>query len=152
MDTSVLAMLPHSQDSTDHRYDTIRTTSTVQDFPTGHNFPSWNETGPFTQSEGVRPAPARRPDTGFRKIARPSRDPVNPLNTGTARPLNSKAASVTLPAKRQPDTLPLGAEVRIETDLWFDIPKEAKVTAIRLYGDPPLGSRAATDGAEVPLP
>jgi hypothetical protein len=53
--------------------------------------------------------------------------------------------------KRQPDTLPLGAEVRIEMDLWFDIPKEAKVTAIRLFGDPPLGSSAATDGAEVPL-
>jgi Domain of unknown function (DUF4352) len=53
--------------------------------------------------------------------------------------------------KRQPDTLPLGAEVRIEMDLWFDIPKEAKVTAIRLFGDPPLGSRTATDGAEVPL-
>jgi hypothetical protein len=53
--------------------------------------------------------------------------------------------------KRQPDTLPIGAEVRIEMDLWFDIPKEAKVTAIRLFGDPPLGSRAATDGAEVPL-
>jgi Domain of unknown function (DUF4352) len=53
--------------------------------------------------------------------------------------------------KRQPDTLPLGAGVRIEMDLWFDIPKEAKVTAIRLFGDPPLGSSAATDGAEVPL-
>ncbi|MEV7007604.1 DUF4352 domain-containing protein [Streptosporangium sp. NPDC051022] len=54
--------------------------------------------------------------------------------------------------KRQPDTLPLGAEVRIEMDLWFDIPKTAKVTAIRLYGDPPLGVGGTTDGATVPLP
>ncbi|MDP9845024.1 DUF4352 domain-containing protein [Streptosporangium lutulentum] len=53
--------------------------------------------------------------------------------------------------KRQPDTLPVGAEVKVEMDLWFDIPKEAKVSAIRLFGDPPLGSSAATDGAEVPL-
>ncbi|MFJ2029503.1 DUF4352 domain-containing protein [Streptosporangium sp. NPDC087985] len=53
--------------------------------------------------------------------------------------------------KRQPDTLPLGAEVRIEMDLWFDIPKEAKVTAVRLFGDPPLGTGGTTDGVEIPL-
>ncbi|GAA3083107.1 DUF4352 domain-containing protein [Streptosporangium carneum] len=54
--------------------------------------------------------------------------------------------------KRQPDTLPVGAEVRIEMDLWFDVPKAAKVTAIRLYGDPPLGVGGTTDGITVPLP
>ncbi|MFF5204476.1 DUF4352 domain-containing protein [Streptosporangium sp. NPDC000396] len=53
--------------------------------------------------------------------------------------------------KRQPDTLPLGAEVRIEMDLWFDIPKEAKVVAVQLFGDPPLGVGGTTDGARVPL-
>ncbi|MFF0305804.1 DUF4352 domain-containing protein [Streptosporangium sp. NPDC004379] len=53
--------------------------------------------------------------------------------------------------KRQPDTLPLGAEVRIEMDLWFDIPKDDRVTGIRLYGDPPLGVGGTTEGAEVPL-
>jgi hypothetical protein len=256
-------------------------------FPAGNRYPSWNETGPFTESKDCRPVPARRSGAGLRKIApRPAtwRAPAPPpLNPGTVRPLNSTATSVTLPdvrnllilftgavmasavltgctatgparsaspsatptptyklpprpvrpgerpidaepvndgdtrfrviglqtglsgffgthaewqakgqyvvvrivvenpgransrflakrqklltadgatygvddfaqaTKRQPDTLPLGAEVRIEMDLWFDIPKEAKVTAIRLYGDPPLGSRAATDGAEVPL-
>jgi len=280
-------MLPHSQDSTDHRYDTIRTTSAVQDFLTGHSFPSWNETWPFTESKGCHPVPARRSGAGPRKTAPPpghlAKPGTTPVNPGTVRPLNSTAASVTLPdvpnllilftgavmasavltgctatgpvrsaspsatptptyklpprpvrpgerpidaepvndgdtrfrviglqtglsgffgthaewqakgqyvvvrivvenpgransrflakrqklvtadgathnvdnfaqaTKRQPDTLPLGAEVKIEMDLWFDIPKEAKVTAIRLYGDPPLGSRAATDGAEVPL-
>ncbi|WP_242676095.1 DUF4352 domain-containing protein [Streptosporangium minutum] len=53
--------------------------------------------------------------------------------------------------KRQPDTLPLGAGVRVEMDLWFDIPKEAKVAAVRLFGDPPLGIRGSTGGVEVPL-
>ncbi len=53
--------------------------------------------------------------------------------------------------KRQPDTFLLGAEVRVEMDLWFDIPKTAKVTAIRLFGDPPLGTGRTTDGVTVPL-
>ncbi|MGJ6963154.1 DUF4352 domain-containing protein [Streptosporangium sp. G11] len=54
--------------------------------------------------------------------------------------------------KRQPDELPLGAQVRVEMDLWYDIPKEAKVSAIRLFGDPPLGVTGSTDGMQVPLP
>ncbi|MEV8631524.1 DUF4352 domain-containing protein [Streptosporangium sp. NPDC051023] len=53
--------------------------------------------------------------------------------------------------KRQPDTLPLGAEVRIEMDLWFDVPKTAQVIGIRLYGDPPLGVGGTTKGVTVPL-
>ncbi|WP_326821544.1 DUF4352 domain-containing protein [Streptosporangium sp. NBC_01756] len=53
--------------------------------------------------------------------------------------------------KRQPDTLPLGAEVRIELDLWFDIPKEARVAAVQLFGDPPLGVGGSTDGVKVAL-
>lgn len=53
--------------------------------------------------------------------------------------------------KRQPDTLPLGAGVRVEMDLWFDIPKNAKVAAVRLFGDPPFGVRGSSDGVEVPL-
>ncbi|WP_344865759.1 DUF4352 domain-containing protein [Planomonospora alba] len=53
--------------------------------------------------------------------------------------------------KRQPETFLLGAGVRVELDLWFDVPDGAVVSGIRLYGDPPLG-RAATEGATVPLP
>ncbi|MFF3436979.1 DUF4352 domain-containing protein [Streptosporangium sp. NPDC002721] len=53
--------------------------------------------------------------------------------------------------KRQPDELPLGAGVRVELDLWYDIPKEAKVSAIQLFGDPPLGVTGGTDGVRVPL-
>ena len=53
--------------------------------------------------------------------------------------------------KRQPDELPPGAGVRVELDLWYDIPEEAKVSAIRLFGDPPLGVTGGTDGVQVPL-
>ncbi|MBB2912936.1 hypothetical protein FHS43_004231 [Streptosporangium becharense] len=54
--------------------------------------------------------------------------------------------------KRQPDTLPLGAGVRIEMDLWFDIPEGTKVSAIKLFGDPPLGVVGETRGVQVTLP
>ncbi|MER7131941.1 DUF4352 domain-containing protein [Streptosporangium saharense] len=66
---------------------------------------------------------------------------------GTAHAVDRFAQAI----KRQPDALPLGAEVRIEMDLWFDIPTDAKVTGVRLYGDPPLGVGGTTRGATVPL-
>lgn len=66
---------------------------------------------------------------------------------GTVYPVDKFAQAI----KRQPDTLPLGAQVRVEMDLWYDIPAEAKVSAIRLYGDPPLGVGGDTDGVAVPL-
>lgn len=66
---------------------------------------------------------------------------------GTAHGIDRFAQAI----KRQPDTLPLGAEVRIELDLWFDIPEEAKAAAVQLFGDPPLGVGGSTDGVKVPL-
>ncbi|GAA4231944.1 hypothetical protein FHR32_005929 [Streptosporangium album] len=66
---------------------------------------------------------------------------------GTAYGIDRSAQAI----KRQPDTLPLGAEIRIELDLWFDIPKEAKIAAIQLFGDPPLGVGGSTQGVKVPL-
>jgi hypothetical protein len=65
---------------------------------------------------------------------------------GAAHPVDAFAQAT----KRQPDVFLLGAGVRVEMDLWFDVPEEASVTAIRLYGDPPLG-HTRTDGAAVPL-
>ncbi|GAA3445868.1 DUF4352 domain-containing protein [Planomonospora venezuelensis] len=53
--------------------------------------------------------------------------------------------------KRQPERFLLGAGVRVEMDLWFDVPEDAEPTAVRLFGDPPLGL-ARTDGVTVPLP
>lgn len=52
--------------------------------------------------------------------------------------------------KRQPREISVGAGVRIEMDLWFDIPKNAQPAAVKLYGDPPIGY-PSTEGVRVPL-
>ncbi|MEU4698494.1 DUF4352 domain-containing protein [Nonomuraea dietziae] len=52
--------------------------------------------------------------------------------------------------KRQPLEIPVGSGVRIELDLWFDIPKDATPAAVKLYGDPPIGY-PSTEGVQVPL-
>ncbi|MEU8344195.1 protein of unknown function [Actinomadura meyerae] len=54
--------------------------------------------------------------------------------------------------KRQPERLSVGASMRVEFDLWFDIPRGAKATAIRLYGSPPVGAVSDPPPAEIPLP
>jgi Domain of unknown function (DUF4352) len=48
--------------------------------------------------------------------------------------------------KRQPQDQLIGVEDRIEFDLYFDVPKDAKATAIRFFADPP------GPGASVRLP
>lgn len=56
--------------------------------------------------------------------------------------------------ERQPDTFDLGARDRIEFDLIYDIPKQAKVKAVRLYGAPAndLGVTLPNDpGVQIPL-
>lgn len=53
--------------------------------------------------------------------------------------------------KRQPDELPVGSFVRMEFDLWYDVPKDAKITAIRFFGDPPLGAIGPSKGVDVRL-
>ncbi|GAA1514756.1 hypothetical protein GCM10009677_54960 [Sphaerisporangium rubeum] len=53
--------------------------------------------------------------------------------------------------KRQPDELPVGSFVKMQFDLWFDHPEDAKITAIRFFGDPPLGAIGPSKGIEVPL-
>lgn len=53
--------------------------------------------------------------------------------------------------KRQLMELDVGSGVRVEFDLWYDIPVTAKPTAIWLVGRPPLGSEAPTDGVLVEL-
>jgi hypothetical protein len=53
--------------------------------------------------------------------------------------------------KRQPDELPVGSFVRMEFDLWYDVPKDVKITKIRFFADPPLGAIGPSKGVEVPL-
>ncbi|MWK37971.1 DUF4352 domain-containing protein [Actinomadura sp. J1-007] len=49
--------------------------------------------------------------------------------------------------KRQPERLSVGAAMRAEFDLWFDVPKGVKVKGVQLFGSPPVG--AVTDPAPV---
>ncbi|MFG1876985.1 DUF4352 domain-containing protein [Sphaerisporangium sp. NPDC049003] len=53
--------------------------------------------------------------------------------------------------KRQPGKLPVGSFVRMEFDLWYDVPKDVKITKIRFFADPPLGAIGPSQGVDVPL-
>ncbi|QXJ25463.1 DUF4352 domain-containing protein [Actinomadura graeca] len=54
--------------------------------------------------------------------------------------------------KRQPERLSVGAAMRCEFDVWFDVPRGARTKAVRLYGSPPVGAVGQPDPAEIPLP
>ncbi|MEV0968549.1 DUF4352 domain-containing protein [Microtetraspora glauca] len=53
--------------------------------------------------------------------------------------------------KRQPDELPVGSFVRMEFDLWFDVPKDARIVKVRFVADPPLGASGPSKGVDVPV-
>ena len=54
--------------------------------------------------------------------------------------------------KRQPERLSVGAAMRVEFDLWFDVPRGAKSRAVRLSGSPPVGAVSQPPPAEIKLP
>ncbi|RKS74439.1 uncharacterized protein DUF4352 [Actinomadura pelletieri DSM 43383] len=54
--------------------------------------------------------------------------------------------------KRQPERLSVGASMRVEFDLWFDVPRGARVRAVLLYGSPPVGAVGDPDPTEIRLP
>lgn len=54
--------------------------------------------------------------------------------------------------RRQPERLSVGSFMRVEFDLWFDIPRGARTRAIRLYGSPPVGAATDPAPAEIALP
>ncbi|MBC6461528.1 DUF4352 domain-containing protein [Actinomadura sp. HBU206391] len=53
--------------------------------------------------------------------------------------------------KRQPDSIDVGSAVRIELDLWYDIPRESRVRALRLVGTPSVGAVSDPPGVDVGL-
>jgi len=53
--------------------------------------------------------------------------------------------------KRQPANVDLGSSVRLEFDLWFDIPKEAHPTALRAFGGGTLTDLADDHSVDIPL-
>ncbi|WUH96292.1 DUF4352 domain-containing protein [Spirillospora sp. NBC_00431] len=54
--------------------------------------------------------------------------------------------------KRQPERFSVGASMRVEFDVWFDVPRGAKAKAVRLYGSPPVGAVSDPAPAEIKLP
>ncbi|NDU76924.1 DUF4352 domain-containing protein [Actinomadura sp. DSM 109109] len=54
--------------------------------------------------------------------------------------------------KRQPERFSVGAAMRVEFDLWFDVPRGARTRAVRLYGSPPVGATTDPAPAEIRLP
>ena len=53
--------------------------------------------------------------------------------------------------KRQPDTFDLGAGVRVEFDLYYDIPKGSQAVALMAYGGPTLTDMKDAEGTKIPL-
>ncbi|MET0233163.1 MAG: hypothetical protein ABW224_00850 [Kibdelosporangium sp.] len=66
---------------------------------------------------------------------------------GTARIPDDPAMLV----KRQPDKVPLGANMRIEFDLYYDLPKDAKPKALKVFGGRTLTDQDDATGTEIPL-
>ena len=54
--------------------------------------------------------------------------------------------------KRQPGSFDLGAGVRVEFDLYYDVPKTAKATALLVYGGPTLTDMKDLEGTKIALP
>ncbi|WP_214411091.1 DUF4352 domain-containing protein [Sphaerisporangium fuscum] len=54
--------------------------------------------------------------------------------------------------KRQPEKIDLGASDLFEFDLWYDIPKQARPTALVLYGGATLTDLKDLEGARAELP
>jgi hypothetical protein len=53
--------------------------------------------------------------------------------------------------KRQPEHIDLGAAVRLEFDLWFDVPAGTKVSGFLLFGGPTLTDLLDKQGTELKL-
>lgn len=53
--------------------------------------------------------------------------------------------------KRQPDKFELGRGVRVEFDLYFDLPKEAKPVVLRAFGGPTLTDMKNLTGTDIKL-
>ncbi|RMI37028.1 DUF4352 domain-containing protein [Actinomadura harenae] len=54
--------------------------------------------------------------------------------------------------KRQPERLSVGANMRAEFDVWFDVPKGVTVKSVRLFGSPTVGMVTDPAPAVIPLP
>jgi Domain of unknown function (DUF4352) len=55
----------------------------------------------------------------------------------------------TMIVKRQPDKFDLGAQVRVEFDLYYDVPKDAEPVALRAFGGPTLTDMKDKEGTDI---
>ncbi len=67
---------------------------------------------------------------------------------GRSQPPDKEAMVI----KRQPLTFDLGAAMRIQLDLWYDVPAGLKPTALRLFGGATLTDMKDIEGTDVRLP
>jgi len=68
-------------------------------------------------------------------------------DNGNTTPPDSQAMLI----KRQPGKFDLGHEVRVEFDLYFDIPKTAKPVALRAFGGPTITDMKNEHGTDIKL-
>ncbi len=61
------------------------------------------------------------------------------------------ADSQAMTIKRQPETIDLGANVRLEYDVYYDLPEDAKPATLRVYGGPTLTDLKDESSTEIPL-
>ncbi|HEX6469192.1 MAG TPA: DUF4352 domain-containing protein [Streptosporangiaceae bacterium] len=53
--------------------------------------------------------------------------------------------------RRQPTSIDVGSGVRVEMDLWYDIPRQVRETDLRLVGSPTMGAASDPPPADVKL-
>ncbi|MFJ4104377.1 hypothetical protein [Amycolatopsis japonica] len=68
-------------------------------------------------------------------------------DTGAVIAVDNQAMTI----KRQPDKFELGRGVRVEFDLYFDLPKEAKPVLLRAFGGPTLTDMKNLTGTDIKL-
>jgi hypothetical protein len=54
--------------------------------------------------------------------------------------------------KRQPAQIDIGADDRLEFDLYYDAPPDARPTALRAFGGATLADFSDTTGVDIPIP
>lgn len=57
----------------------------------------------------------------------------------------------TMMVKRQPDQFDLGAGVRVEFDLYYDVPADAEPAALMAFGGPTLTDLKDAEGTRIPI-
>jgi hypothetical protein len=85
--------------------------------------------------------------TGRSTVLYDARRPVLIDAAGAEYPVDIQAMAI----KRQPDKVDLGSAVKLEYDVYFDIPKDAKPAKLRVFGGPTLTDQKDLTGPDIPL-